>query len=91
MCRGSDQFLGLFPFKLELLHRTLPRRTAGTRSSADELVRFDETPKYVGNPNLKSKPNVQTVCRNAVRHVELLVTKQSSVTSCQNLNKFLLV
>ena len=37
--------LGLFPFKLELLHRTLPRRTAGTRSSADELVRFDQTPK----------------------------------------------
>ena len=44
--RGSDQFQGLFPFKLELLHRTLPRRTAGTRSSADELVRFVETPNY---------------------------------------------
>ena len=36
--------LGLFPFKLEPLHRTLNRRTAGTRSSADELVRFDQTP-----------------------------------------------
>ena len=46
MYRGSDRFLGLFPFKLEPLHRTLNRRTAGTRSSADELVRFDQTPKF---------------------------------------------
>ena len=47
MYRGSDQFLGLFPFKLELLHRTLNRWTAGTRSSADELVRFDQTPNIL--------------------------------------------
>ena len=49
MYRGSDRFLGLFPFKLEPLHRTLNRRTAGTRSSADELVRFDQTPSIPDN------------------------------------------
>ena len=54
MYRGSDQFLGLFPFKLEPLHRTLNRRTAGTRSSADELVRFDQTPKYL-SPSAQTK------------------------------------